>query len=465
MKRVLKGFLAVFLIAWIMPVASAYNSQQQTAAKFLNDLGLFNGVGKNKDGTPNFNLDAKPTRDEAITMLVRLLGKEDDAKKESVNIPFRDVEEWAKPYVSYAYNNGLTKGKSETIFGGKSQVNSAQYLTFVLRALGYSDGSDFSYNSVWTFSDQKGLTNKQYSKNTTNFTRGDIALISYNALKQNMKDGSATLVKKLIDAGVVNEVLMSSVRLTKEAGLEIYPTPTNLHISTVDGATFLFWDNPNGKEYSYTVEFRRAQDNYFRTFSYCPSNHQRFGCEESFSIEPNTNYYFRVRVSDFERNGSDEDSRQFYSPFSEQVLYDYTKTYSEEPNVLTKADYELILSCIDKAANAEKDAADAAYQSYLSNSSTWAYYILSAQNYLETERKALAQITEKLKNHPELEDLSTVIYPLYLITNQYTLVTPNASTYKQYAAEIVTVASEKIKQYKEALGILNKSSGYFIFYL
>ena len=250
MKRVLKGFLAVFLIAWIMPVASAYNSQQQTAAKFLNDLGLFNGVGKNKDGTPNFNLDAKPTRDEAITMLVRLLGKEDDAKKESVNIPFRDVEEWAKPYVSYAYNNGLTKGKSETIFGGKSQVNSAQYLTFVLRALGYSDGSDFSYNSVWTFSDQKGLTNKQYSKNTTNFTRGDIALISYNALKQNMKDGSATLVKKLIDAGVVNEVLMSSVRLTKEAGLEIYPTPTNLHISTVDGATFLFWDNPNGKEYS-----------------------------------------------------------------------------------------------------------------------------------------------------------------------------------------------------------------------
>lgn len=258
---------------------------------------------------------------------------------------------------------------------------------------------------------------------------------------------------------------MSSVRLTKEAGLEIYPTPTNLHISTVNDITFLFWDSPNGEKYSYDVECRRAQDNYFRSFSWGSSNRQRFGYEESFSIEPNTNYYFRVRVSDFERNGSEEDPRHFYSPFSEQVFYDYTKTYSAEPNVLTKADYELILSCIDKAANAEKDAEDAAYQSYLSSSSTWLYYALSAQNHLETERKALAQIITKLQNHPELEELSTVVYHLYLVTNQYTLITPNTSTYKRYTAEIVALAAEKIDQYREALGILNRSSSYFILYL
>ena len=75
MKKVLKGLLAIFLITWIMPAASAYNSQQHTAALFLNELGLFNGVGTKADGTPNYNLDAKPTRDEAITMLVRLIGK------------------------------------------------------------------------------------------------------------------------------------------------------------------------------------------------------------------------------------------------------------------------------------------------------------------------------------------------------------------------------------------------------
>lgn len=46
MRRISKGFLALFLIVWTIPVTSAYNSQQHTATQFLNDLNLFNGVGK-----------------------------------------------------------------------------------------------------------------------------------------------------------------------------------------------------------------------------------------------------------------------------------------------------------------------------------------------------------------------------------------------------------------------------------
>ena len=69
MNRGLKGLLSLFLIACAIPAASAYTSQQLTSAQYLNTLGLFNGVGKNNDGTQNFNLDAKPTRDEAITIL------------------------------------------------------------------------------------------------------------------------------------------------------------------------------------------------------------------------------------------------------------------------------------------------------------------------------------------------------------------------------------------------------------
>ena len=54
-------------------------TKAQTAADALHTLGLFNGTGSNADGTPIYDLDRTPTRHEAVTMLVRLLGKESDA--------------------------------------------------------------------------------------------------------------------------------------------------------------------------------------------------------------------------------------------------------------------------------------------------------------------------------------------------------------------------------------------------
>ena len=113
-----------------------------SAAEALYALGLMKGAGTNEDGTPNFDLDRQPTRNEAVTMLVRLLGKEGDAREETWDIPFADVADWAVPYVGYAYANGLTSGISDTEFGGALTVTAAQYLTFVLRSLGYESGKD-----------------------------------------------------------------------------------------------------------------------------------------------------------------------------------------------------------------------------------------------------------------------------------------------------------------------------------
>lgn len=51
----------------------------QQAAQNLYELGLFNGTGTDTDGNPIFDLDRAPTRHEAVTMLVRLLGKGEEA--------------------------------------------------------------------------------------------------------------------------------------------------------------------------------------------------------------------------------------------------------------------------------------------------------------------------------------------------------------------------------------------------
>ena len=107
-KRILSCIMALVLTISFVPVVFAASSEANTAAQALYEMGLFQGVGKNENGTPNFDLDRTPTRNEAVTMLVRLLGKEQEAKNGTWETPFTDVADWAKPYVGYAYTNGLT---------------------------------------------------------------------------------------------------------------------------------------------------------------------------------------------------------------------------------------------------------------------------------------------------------------------------------------------------------------------
>lgn len=130
-------------------------------------------------------------------MLVRLLGKEAEAKAGTWNIPFSDVADWARPYVGYAYTNGLTDGTSAATYGGTDAVTASQYLTFVLRALGYEAGTDFQWDRAWELSDRIGLTSGQYHAGTAHFVRGDIAIISNSALKMVRKGTNTTLLSTL----------------------------------------------------------------------------------------------------------------------------------------------------------------------------------------------------------------------------------------------------------------------------
>lgn len=197
MKRIFTLLLALALIAALIPAVFAASPEAEMAANALYKVGLFNGAGTDANGNPKFDLDRVPTRQEAVTMLVRLLGKDAEAKAGHWSIPFTDVAEWAKPYVGYAYTNGLATGTSATAFRGNDPVSAAQYLTFVLRVLGYTSGKDFQWNKSWELSDRIGLTNGQYHEGTKTFTRGDMALVSYQAMSLPLKNSGQTLQASL----------------------------------------------------------------------------------------------------------------------------------------------------------------------------------------------------------------------------------------------------------------------------
>ena len=202
MKKLLCPLFALLIVLSLSTAAFAADYSAEESANALYELGLFQGTGETANGKPIYSLDAAPTRAQAVTMLVRLLGKEAEAKAGTWTVPFSDLADWARPYVGYAYANGLTNGLSAERFGSDDKVTANQYLTFILRALGYSSERDFQWDKANAFSNFLGLTHGEY-RASRSFTRGDTARISYSALAQARKDSSETLAAQLVRQGAV----------------------------------------------------------------------------------------------------------------------------------------------------------------------------------------------------------------------------------------------------------------------
>ena len=242
MKKRISILLALSLIVCMVPAVFAASDKAAKAAESLYELGLFKGTGTNPDGTPIFDLDRAPSRAEAVTMLVRLLGKEAEAVNSTWETPFTDVADWAKPYVGFAYTNSLTNGTSSTTFGGSATITASQYLTFVLRALGYESGKDFKWDAAWELSDKIGLTDGRYHAGNTTFLRSDTAIISRSAIDTKQKGSEETLAEKLIVNQVFTKEAYEKATTVPEV-LKEPPAPGGPDVTfAVDGVMLPDWD-------------------------------------------------------------------------------------------------------------------------------------------------------------------------------------------------------------------------------
>jgi len=228
MKKIVSLFIALALVLCIAaPCLAADSGVAEYQANQLKIMGLFQGVSDT-----NFDLDREPTRTEALVMLIRLLGKEDEALAGSDNNPFTDVATWADKYVGYAYENGLTNGVSATNFGAKDTATSNMYSTFVLRALGYDDSAgDFSWKTANELASQLGILTDDVD--TESFLRADAVLVSYAALDAPLKDGTQTLGEKL-DVPDLSEYI-GTYDMTKE-------TEDGVVVTGAEGALYLHAD-------------------------------------------------------------------------------------------------------------------------------------------------------------------------------------------------------------------------------
>lgn len=181
---------------------AGYEVQYTAYADALRALGLFQGSDK------GYELERCPSRVEALVMLIRLLGEENAALSGSAVSPFNDLNIWeqGKQYIAYGYRMRYTNGMSATTFGPTLSGTLEQYLTFVLRSLGYQDGVDFVWNTssrdlaqvlgLLTYDELNAIARD-------GFKRDHVALISFRALDCPLRDGSGTLADRLVNAGVL----------------------------------------------------------------------------------------------------------------------------------------------------------------------------------------------------------------------------------------------------------------------
>ena len=182
-------------------LAPSNHVDYQSLGDGLHAMGLFKGTNY------GYSLDTGVTRAQGLVMFLRILGMEEAALNYTGTSPFQDVpaSHWADPYISYAHEKGLTSGISATLFAPDSPITAQHYTTFLMRALQYEEGTDFSYVTALTDVVELGLFNSAEMKLTNTFLRSDMVYLSYYALFA-MDQGSDTMLfNQLISQGVLTK--------------------------------------------------------------------------------------------------------------------------------------------------------------------------------------------------------------------------------------------------------------------
>lgn len=200
-KGISYGLLICILLSFNTNLLQAKDSILfEDQANVLKSLGLFNGTPK------GFELDRQASRVEGGVIMVRILGKEDEALEKNYHHPFKDVPSWADPYIGYLYHFGYTQGISPDLYGANGLLTPAQFLTFCLRVLNYDDqAGDFYWAESLDLAQAIGIIDsdyKAYLDREDFIYRDDVVAVLYNLLNVSFKEDTKALIDFLIEEDV-----------------------------------------------------------------------------------------------------------------------------------------------------------------------------------------------------------------------------------------------------------------------
>ncbi|MBE7052286.1 MAG: S-layer homology domain-containing protein [Ruminococcaceae bacterium] len=198
MKKLCKILCVITCFIMCINISAIADNTQY--ADILYELGLFKGTDN------GYELDIPFTREQAATMLVRLVGEEDNALSGEYEHQFDDVwqERWSYKYIMYCYENEITKGTSKYFFEPERNISAAEFVTLVLRILGYQEAEPETAEDMaihnYLLSSEKAKIIFESDK----FLRSDMVYVAYRCLKTQTADG-VLFAAKLAEKGVISE--------------------------------------------------------------------------------------------------------------------------------------------------------------------------------------------------------------------------------------------------------------------
>jgi hypothetical protein len=142
------------------------------------------------DGQGNLKLDDKVKRCEFFSLIIRMLGYENNVNTDDIKITFKDLSKkhWSYNNMKIALKYGLVAGYLDNTVRPDNYVTYAEAQTVLIRALGYESTLSGKWpENVINKSTELGINKHLDMHRDAEITRGEASVLIYNSLAVNFK--------------------------------------------------------------------------------------------------------------------------------------------------------------------------------------------------------------------------------------------------------------------------------------
>ncbi len=180
--------------------SAASNDYFYNEAKILEKNGLLKG-----DNNGDLLLGDELNKQDIIILISRLLNEEPSEKNLSDKIVFKDVQKDAyyTPYIIWAVNKGIAQGISQDEFGIDKKITVKELETILLRILGYTEEAK-KWNLIENLSKSLGIRDHLDFNTNRPILRGEMSRMIINTLLV-QKKGSTLKLKDILNIDIEEE--------------------------------------------------------------------------------------------------------------------------------------------------------------------------------------------------------------------------------------------------------------------